>query len=104
MANNHEEHHHHLMSLKTHLNVFAALIVLTVVTVAAAQVDLGSLMNFILAMAIASVKAALVMGYFMHLKYDGLMNRVIFGSSFTFLILLALFPLIDIYTRINPRK
>ncbi len=103
MAQNHDQHHHHLMSLKTHMNVFAALIVLTVVTVAAARIDLGGLLNFILAMGIASVKAALVMGYFMHLKYDGLMNRVIFGSSFVFLILLAIFPLLDIYTRIIPR-
>jgi len=42
---------------------------LTVVTVAAAQVNLGSL-NVPIALAIASVKAALVALIFMHLLWD----------------------------------
>lgn len=96
-------HDHHLMSLKTHWVVFGTLIVLTIITVLAAQIDLGVTINFILAMLIASVKACVVAGYFMHLKYDGLMNRVIFISSFIFLVIFIIFPVIDILTRIDPR-
>jgi cytochrome c oxidase subunit IV len=97
-----EHHHHHLMSLKTHINVFVALLILTVVTVAASLVDFGA-MNTVIAFLIATIKATLVMGWFMHLKYDGVMNRIIFATGFFFLFVLAIICLLDIYTRINPR-
>jgi len=97
-----ENHEHHLMSFEVHIKVFVALLVLTFITVAVAQFDFGAL-NTLIAIAIATVKAAIVMGWFMHLKYDGMMNRVIFLSSFFFLIVLAVFCMMDIVTRINPR-
>jgi cytochrome c oxidase subunit 4 len=49
--------------------IFGVLIVLTVVTVAAAQVDFG-VFNILIAMLIASVKAMLVALFFMHLKSE----------------------------------
>lgn len=98
----HEHHHHHLMSFATHIKVFVALLVLTFITVLAAQFDFGA-MNTVIAMLIATVKACIVMAWFMHLKYDGLMNRIIFLSSFFFLVLLFVFCVMDIYTRVNPR-
>lgn len=97
-----ESKHHHLMSFKTHMNVFGALLVLTVITVGAAQFDFGIFGTFV-AMFIATLKAILVVGWFMHLKYDGAMNRVIFSTAFFFLLLFAVISLIDIYSRINPR-
>ncbi len=97
-----EHHHHHLMSLQTHIKVFASLIVLTVITVAAAQFDFGAF-NTVIAIFIATVKAVLVMGWFMHLKYDGVMNRIIFATGFFFLLLFAVICILDIYTRIDPR-
>tara|TARA_B100001248_G_scaffold262696_1_gene261034 strand:- start:5396 stop:5710 length:315 start_codon:yes stop_codon:yes gene_type:complete len=101
-----EHHEHHLMSFKTHINVFVALIVLTVVTVLLSSkfglVDFGKA-GLLVALLIATAKAAIVMGWFMHLKYDGMMNRVIFLSSFFFLVLFIFFCLLDILTRINPR-
>ena len=54
-------------SVKVYIGVFASLAVLTVVTVAASYLDLGSGEAFFLAMIIASVKGTLVAGYFMHL-------------------------------------
>lgn len=98
----HHEHHHHLMSLKTHLKVFVALLVLTVVTVAVAQFHFG-IFGTAIAILIATMKAVLVMGWFMHLKYDGVMNRLIFATGFFFLFLFVLICLLDIYTRIDPR-
>lgn len=45
--------------------ILVALLILTVVTVAVAKVDFGN-MNIVVAMAIASVKAGLVIVFFMH--------------------------------------
>ncbi len=85
--------------LKVYYNILFALLVLTVVTVAAARVDFGAL-NTIIALGIASVKATLVLGYFMHLKYDDKIFWVIFGTAIFGLVLLYFFSVLDIYTRI----
>ncbi len=57
----------------THPNyglIFGALMVLTVVTVGVSRLDLGTVGNTLLAVAIASVKGLLVAMYFMHLKFE----------------------------------
>ncbi len=52
--------------------IFTLLVVLTVVTVAVAFVEIRSeLTKVLLALTIASVKAAFVALYFMHLKFEG---------------------------------
>jgi len=55
---------------KTYLNVLAALAVGTLLTVGASFVHLGHWGNIILGLAIATVKASLVVMFFMHLKYE----------------------------------
>lgn len=99
MAHNAHDTSHHIVPASVFVRVFAVLIVLTVITVAAAQVDFGAF-NAIVAFGIATVKAILVLGFFMHLKYDDMMNRVIIGSSFFFLLVLYFFSIIDEVTRI----
>lgn len=79
-------------------NVLVALLILTVVTVAVSRFDFGGA-NMLIAMAIASVKAALVMGFFMHLKWDTAINKIVFFGSFLFLSLLFIFTLADQATR-----
>lgn len=49
--------------------VWAALIALTVLTVLVARVNLGE-MNVVVAVAIASLKAGLVLYFFMHLRHE----------------------------------
>ena len=49
------------------MTVFAALAVLTVVTVAASYLDISTGEAILLALTIASIKGSLVAGYFMHL-------------------------------------
>lgn len=88
-----------MIPFDVYIKVFLALIVLTVITVLAAQVDFGAL-NAVVAFGIASVKAGLVLAIFMHLKYDNLLNRVIIGSSVFFLIVLYFFCIVDEVTRI----
>ena len=83
-----------------YIKVFSALIFLTFLTVLTAKgMDLAPF-NGAVAFIIASVKAALVMGIFMHLKYDAKSNSIIIFGSFAFVILLFIFCILDIYTRI----
>lgn len=94
----HAEHKHHVCSIALFTKVFLALIVLTAITVWSSRMDFGSL-NMPIAMLIASIKATLVMTFFMHLKYDTAMNQITMISSFLFLALLFLFTLGDLTTR-----
>ena len=59
----------HIVPLKVYRTVLGILLVLTIITVAIAQFDFGN-MNLVVAMVVASVKAALVALFFMHLKYE----------------------------------
>ena len=90
---------HHVMPFKTNLIIFLSLIFLTVLTVYTAKfVDLGT-GNIILAMFIATIKISLVLAYFMHLKGDDNMNKVILFSSFCFIALLAGICYSDLFFR-----
>jgi cytochrome c oxidase subunit 4 len=90
---------HHIVPLKVNLTTLAILIVLTTLTVLTAKfVDLGDY-NLHLAMFIAGVKATVVFGWFMHLKYDGMMNRVIAVGGVAFLALFVVFAYLDLFYR-----
>jgi cytochrome c oxidase subunit 4 len=70
----------HVLPVKVLVGTWAALMVLTGITVAAAQVDLGRL-NVVVALAIAATKASIVALYFMHLKYGDRMNSIVLVFS-----------------------
>jgi caa(3)-type oxidase subunit IV len=92
---------HHITPLKTFLKVYASLIALTIFTVyTATQWNLGWF-NTPLAMIIATTKAAIVALWFMHLKYDTKLNRVVFLSAFFFLMLFFGLTAMDLFTRDN---
>jgi len=59
----------HISSYKSHVVVLLCLVLLTVLTVTITSVHLGAF-NTAAAMVIASVKASIVLLYFMHLKFD----------------------------------
>lgn len=89
----------HVVPLKTNAITLGSLVVLTVLTVYTAKyVDLGQ-WNLALAMFIASFKAFVVASWFMHLKYDGWMNRAIVISAVIFLLIMYGFSAIDLFTR-----
>lgn len=90
---------HHVIPIKTYLVVFAALIGLTALTLFTASMDFGKL-NIVVALVIATIKACLVFLWFMHLKYDELVNRVIIIASLFCVALLAAFTVGDIWTRL----
>ena len=83
---------------KTYFLVFAALLVLTLITTAVAFVDLGPL-NTPLALSIALLKASLVMIYFMHLRHSTFLARVFAGAGVLWLMHFIIFTLSDYLTR-----
>jgi len=91
---------HHVIPLPVYFKVLTLLLVLTAITVAAAQVNFGP-WNVVIAMLIASIKAGFVLAFFMHLKYDNKLYLVCFGTGLFFLIVLYLFTFLDIATRIK---
>lgn len=59
----------HISPYKSHILVLLGLIVLTAITVLITSVEMGPY-NTTAAMIIASIKAAIVLLYFMHLRFD----------------------------------
>ena len=76
------------------LAVFAALIVLTTITVAVSYFDFGPF-NLIVAIGVATIKAALVALWFMHLRYDSGLNALIFLVGVAFLGLFMAIAMLD---------
>jgi cytochrome c oxidase subunit 4 len=91
----HADHFAHVLPMSLLVGVLVALIVLTVLTVGVTAVDLGSQGNFIVAMIIATIKAVLVMGIFMHMAWDSKFNVVAFASSFLFVLLFLSMSVLD---------
>lgn len=99
MANN---QHHHITPISTYVKIGAALFALTFLTIGFHAIHnyLGPFAN-IIAFVIAGVKAFLVMSWFMHLKYEDNMNRLIFATGFFFLFLLFIISAIDAWSRVT---
>jgi cytochrome c oxidase subunit 4 len=98
MATEHHDDHHgisHVASVKVLAGTGGALLLLTLVTVAATKVDFGTNINLAVAMLIAVIKATLVVLFFMHLKYDKLFHSVIFVSALLAASLFVGFTLMD---------
>jgi cytochrome c oxidase subunit 4 len=89
---------HVIVPTRTYFTIFAALMAFTAITVAVAFVDLG-LLNPVVALSIAVVKATLVVLFFMHLKYSSRLTRVTAGASIFWLAILLLLTLSDYATR-----
>jgi cytochrome c oxidase subunit IV len=88
----------HVSPKSTYYAIFAALMILTGVTVGAAFVNLGSL-NFPVALAIAITKATLVILFFMHVKYSSRLTKMVVGMSFFFLMILFGLTMTDYLSR-----
>jgi cytochrome c oxidase subunit 4 len=88
----------HVVPVRTYLLVFASLMVLTFVTVAASRYDFGP-GNTIVALAIAVLKASLVVLFFMHVKYSSRLIQLLVAAAFLWLALLISGALTDYVTR-----
>jgi cytochrome c oxidase subunit 4 len=85
----------HTTPVKLLVGILAILLFLTIVTVAVTAVDLGAQGNLVVAMVIATIKAGLVVTYFMHLRWDKKFHLILFLTSVLFLILFISISLTD---------
>ncbi len=99
-----QESRGHISPTKTYIYVGLSLLILTAITVAASYMDFGSMViNIIIALIIATIKASLVILYFMHLKYE---NKILWGFGIFYPLILFLilifFLIIDVFFRVIP--
>jgi|SRR6266516_2969283 len=99
-AHQYSEHEptHHVTGIPIYIGIFAALMVLTILTVAVSRFDLG-LLNTPIALSIAVVKATLVILFFMHVIHSTRLTWVVIISSFLWLALLFVLTFADYFTR-----
>jgi cytochrome c oxidase subunit 4 len=100
-ATSHDAHHEglpgtigHVSSWQTLVKVLLTLLILTVITVAVAQLDLGRL-NIVGALGIASLKASIVTLWFMHLRFDKRFNFYILVGSLALVVWMVGYILFD---------
>lgn len=94
VENPHEDHHH-VSPKPLYVGIFLALVFLTALTYAVSFAGLGPA-SLPVAMIVAGVKASLVVGFFMHLKYEDRFFAFIFGTGLFLIALFFGFILMDI--------
>lgn len=98
--NNGHDAHVHIVPIKVYLLVYVALLVLLVATVGAAYLPgHHTLLNNIIALTIAVVKAVLVMLYFMHVRYSTRLTWLWASAGFFWLVIMFILTLGDYFTR-----
>ncbi|HEV2063540.1 MAG TPA: cytochrome C oxidase subunit IV family protein [Thermoanaerobaculia bacterium] len=85
-------------TLKTYFTIFAALMVLTGLTVWASFQHLG-IWNTPMALGIAVAKATLVALFFMHLRYSPKLTSLVIASSLLWLVILFAITMSDYVSR-----
>jgi cytochrome c oxidase subunit IV len=97
-----QEHSEHIVPPSTYLVIISILFFLTALTVAAAYVNLGRF-NIVVALAIATVKATLVVLFFMHAKYSPKRTKLVIIAGIFWLLILLFMTLSDYASRIDYR-
>ena len=83
-------HAEHIVSPKVYMVIFGVLMFFTALTVAASYAELGPF-NTVVALAIACIKAVLVILFFMHVKYSSRLTKLTVAAGFfTFLVLITM--------------
>jgi cytochrome c oxidase subunit 4 len=77
----------HTMPIWMLVAVLGALMLLTVLTVSVTSYDLGSEGNLVVGMVIATIKAGLVVTFFMHLLWDKKFHLILFLTAVLFVVL-----------------
>jgi cytochrome c oxidase subunit 4 len=88
-------HHSHQ---PLYIKIFIALMVLLVATVGAAFLPLGQ-MNVVVALAIAMVKAALILLFFMHFRDSDHLTWIVGGATVAWFLILITLTFQDYLTR-----
>lgn len=89
---------HHVVPQKIYVLVFVTLLCLTLITVDVAFYNFGWL-NIYIALMIATVKATIVVMYFMHVKYSSRLTWVFAIAGIFWMVILFTLTLSDYFTR-----
>jgi cytochrome c oxidase subunit 4 len=92
------EEHAHIVPYKTFLIIWFVLLILTGITIAVAQYNLGAL-NIWVALGIATLKAGLVVAVFMHMKYESYLFKLSLLSALAILAIFIGFTFFDVLYR-----
>ena len=93
---------HHIVSPKIYFIIFRVLMICTVLTVTAAEVDLNAYfpgLNIIVALTIAVFKASLVVLFFMHAKYSPKRTQLVIIASVFWLAIMLFMTMSDYVSR-----
>lgn len=93
---------HHISSAKFLWTIGSALFFLTFITVAVTWIEIPAPWNVVVAIGIASVKAMIVVAFFMNLWWDSKFNSMLFVMSIIFFLLLIGITLLDTLYRVDP--
>jgi len=88
----------HVAPKSLYYAVFAALVVGTLLTYAAARVDMGALNNVVM-LTIALTKALLVILFFMHVRWGTRLTWLVVASGFFWLLIMFSITMSDFLTR-----
>lgn len=91
---------HHIVSFKFNIGIWFGLILLTIMTVLVSVMGINLVaFSVVTALFIASAKAIVVANYFMHLKYDNIVLKILFGVTLLLFFVFIAFTAIDYITR-----
>jgi len=93
----------HIVSPKIYFAIFGTLMVGTFLTVVAAYKDLGQ-WNIVVALAIATFKATLVVLYFMHARYSPKRTQLVVVCAVFWLAIMLFLTLSDYSTRTHEAR
>jgi cytochrome c oxidase subunit 4 len=88
----------HIVPKKTYYLIFSALLVGTALTIVFAFINLHNF-NIVAALAIAGIKASLVIFFFMHVKYSSRLTKLWVAIGFIWLFILLSITMTDYLTR-----
>jgi cytochrome c oxidase subunit 4 len=89
----------HIISTRTYTAVWLALLFLLAATISVAKLRLFAQFSVLGSLVIASVKAGLVLAFFMHLKYEGRFLKGMLAITVTALTMLVGMTFVDVWLR-----
>ena len=89
----------HIVQPRIYVTIFLALMVGTTLTVMAAFYDFPGPLNAVIALTIASIKATLVVLYFMHVRYSGRLIWLVIVAALLWLAIMFAITFSDYWTR-----
>jgi len=91
-------HDNHISSDSTNWTVLLILLILTTLSILVLHIHVGAF-TVALALLLASVKVTIVLTYFMHLKFENMLLRLMVGGVFLLFAIVIVITFIDYYFR-----